>query len=302
MSLLYISQQITIYGGWFLVVAGTIGNAINILIFSSVHAYRTNPCTFYFLSLSIDNFIYVIIYLTSHIYITGYGIDSTRTSVVWCKARSYFLSVFTFISFTFSCLASIDQFLVTSPNANLRRLSSIKWAHRIIFIVMIVWIIHGIPILVFVNLIPTTNTCLNTNAGYAIYVSIYVLSLTCFIPVTIMIVFGYLTYRNIHSRRILADQQADLQVVKMTLIQVVLVVIAIVPYGINNAYSLITSEVIKDSDRLKIESFVLTTTSLLTYINYVVCVFIIFFDQLYECFCFLGRLLYVFNFIASISS
>ena len=89
-----------------------------------------------------------------------------------------------------------------------------------------------------------------------------------------MIIFGYLTYRNIHSRRILAGQQADLQVVKMTLIQVVLAVIAIVPYGINSAYGLITSGIVKDPNRLTIESFVSITFSLLTYINYVVCLFI----------------------------
>ena len=57
MSLLYISQQITIYGGLLLVVAGVLGNGMNVLVFSSVRAYRKTPCAFYFLIESIHNWI-----------------------------------------------------------------------------------------------------------------------------------------------------------------------------------------------------------------------------------------------------
>ncbi len=51
MSLSYIGQQITIYGGFFTVVVGLVGNGINILIFSSVGNYRKTPCTFIILLL-----------------------------------------------------------------------------------------------------------------------------------------------------------------------------------------------------------------------------------------------------------
>ena len=61
MSLPYIGQQITIYVGFFLLIAGVVGNGINVLVFSSVRAYRTTPCTFYFLCASIYNIIYISI-------------------------------------------------------------------------------------------------------------------------------------------------------------------------------------------------------------------------------------------------
>ncbi|CAF1213618.1 unnamed protein product [Adineta steineri] len=269
MSLLYISQQITIYTGCFLFVAGMIGNGMNIFIFSSVRTYRTTPCTFYFLMTSIANILYLITNLIFRVVSGGFGIDLTRTSVFWCKLRAYLVISLTLTSFTCSCLASIDQFLVTSRNANLRRLSNIKWAHRIALIAITVCCCFGIPQFVFYDILPSITTCLNTSAAYAIYVSVYVLSFTCIIPVVILVAFGYLTYRNIQLTRVLAEQQADHQLVKMTMIQVILVVIAITPLGINNVYALITSGVVKDENRLTIESFASIMVILLTYINYV---------------------------------
>ncbi|CAF3806547.1 unnamed protein product [Adineta steineri] len=253
MSLAYISQQVTIYVGWFFVIAGIGGNGLNILIFTSVRNYRQTPFS-----------------VISRIFIAGYQIDLTLTSTFWCKLRAYLINVLTLISFTYSCLASIDQFLVTSRNANVRRFSNIKWAHRMMFIVIIVWCLHGIPQILFYDISSITQTCRIINASYSIYASIYVLSLTCIIPIVVMIVFGYLTYRNIHLTRVIrAEQQADHQLVRMTLIQVILVVISITPYGMNNVYGLITSTISKDPDRLTKESFVSTILSLFTYVNYV---------------------------------
>lgn len=75
MSLLYISQQYTVYFGFFLLVTGTIGNGINILVFSTVRTYRRTPCSFYFLVVSIDNLAFLTINLISRIVTSGFGID-----------------------------------------------------------------------------------------------------------------------------------------------------------------------------------------------------------------------------------
>ena len=57
-----------------------------------------------------------------------------------------------------------------------------------------------------------------------------------------MCVFGCLTYRNIRQTRALAEQHADRQLVKMIFIEVVLVVISVIPYGIIGIYGLATAE------------------------------------------------------------
>ena len=87
MSLLSLDQQITIYGGLFLLIIGVIGNGINILVFSTFRNYRTTLCTFYFLIASVFNIAYITINLISRIVGVGFGIDLTRTSISWCKIR-----------------------------------------------------------------------------------------------------------------------------------------------------------------------------------------------------------------------
>jgi len=274
MSLLYIGEQITIYGGLFILIIGVVGNGINVLVFSTVGNYRRTPCTFYFLIASIFNIAYITIDLPSRIVTVGYGIDLTQTSTSWCKIREFCIVTPPLITLTCSCLATIDQYFATSQSAYLRRFSNIKWAHRITIIVIIIWCLHGIPILVFYNISPSTTACVNTNSSYAIYGPIYLLGLICGIPVVVMVLFGYLAYRNIHLTRVLAEQQADRQLTRMILIQVLLLVICIVPYSINNAYELITSGVSKGTNRLIIELFILTIFSLVAYFYFGVCIFI----------------------------
>jgi hypothetical protein len=86
-----------------------------------------------------------------------------------------------------------------------------------------------------------------------------------------MITFGYLTYRNIHLTRVLAQQQADRQLTRMILIQILLVLVSIVPYGLYHVYSQITSGIRKDVNRLQIENFISTVLSTLAFGYLTVC-------------------------------
>ncbi|UJR07304.1 hypothetical protein I4U23_011592 [Adineta vaga] len=264
MSLTYIGQQITIYGGFCFLVTGVFGNAINVCIFSTIRSYRTNPSTFYFFVGSIFNIAYIMINLTSRI-ATGYGIDLTRTSSSWCKARNYFLYTLAMIALTCPCMAMIDQFLVTSRYVKLRSLSNIRWAHRLVGIMTIIWILLGIPPALFYDISLIKKTCLITNNIFGVYRSIFLLGLLTTIPATITSLFGYLTYRNIHSIRALANQHADQQILRMTLFQVVLVNACLIPYASIVTYSYITENETKDTTRIMRESFVMSLFALWNY-------------------------------------
>ena len=137
------------------------------------------------------------------------GFDLTRTSLAWCKARTFFVGFLGPASFTCSCLATIDQFFVTSQKGSIRRLSNIKWAHRILVIITIFWSIHGTVGPIFYNI--TSVRCSSTNSGYADYATIYTIVIVCAIPVLVMILFGCLTYRNLRQTTVLAGQHADNQ-------------------------------------------------------------------------------------------
>jgi hypothetical protein len=257
--------------GCFLVVTGVVGIGINIQVFATVRHYRTNPCMFYILIASIWNIAFITIDLISRIVMIGYGIDLTRTSITWCKMRSFVAISTTLISVTCLCLAAIDQFFITSQSAYLRQFSNIKWAHRIVLVITIVWWLYAISIPVFYNISPITKMCVSTSFAYAIYYSIYSVGLFSVIPVLVMAVFGYFTYRNIHLTKVLAEQQADRQLTRMILIQLALVVICLAPEGINNAYDVITSNVSKSGNRLNIENFISSVVALVSYIYFCVC-------------------------------
>lgn len=86
-----------------------------------------------------------------------------------------------------------------------------------------------------------------------------------------MVLFGCLTYRNIRQTIVLVEEHADRQLTKMILIQVILIVVSITPYGIFSTYRFITNRFFKDNDRLIKENFAGVVLTLVSYLYYIVC-------------------------------
>jgi hypothetical protein len=269
--LLYVAKQCTIYVGCFLLITGLFGNMMNIFIFSSLHTYRTTPCTFYFLVGSIFNNLYLLLGLTAVISKGGFGVDLTSTSRIWCKAGAFFVMSLTLVTFTCSCLATIDQFFATSDDIHLRQRSNIKWAHRIILVVIFACCLHATPCLVYLDISSSSKICAFDNTAYAVYVPIFFFVLLCIAPIFIMLLFGCLTYRNIRRTIVLAQQRADQQVTRMIFIQVILVVISNTPNSVFTAYQLITQDNTRDYSRQTKEYLCEVVISLFSYSYYVVC-------------------------------
>jgi len=270
MDLIELSRLITIYVGCFCLFVGICGNSINIFVFSTMKNSKKISSIFYFLIGSIINLIYILINLISRIISSITEYDLTRSSSVWCKIRQCCLATLCGIGLSCCCLSAMDQYLRTSNKYLLRRLSDIQWAHRFIVISLIVWCIHGILPLIAFDILPVSKTCGFISANWNIYGLVYFLGLITSIPVLIMIVFTYLTHRNIHKTIVLANQRADRQLRRMIFIEIVLVIIGFLPYGINSAYSLLTSNIAKDRNQLEKEYFLLTIVSLFPYIYYAV--------------------------------
>ena len=270
MALTYTGDQITVYIGSLFLLIGIIGNGINIFIFSTTRTYRINPSAFYFLVESVVNIIYILINLTTRIVTAINGFDLTRTSLVWCKARAFFAGSLAPISMTCSCLAAIDQYLVTSKNVHVRAYSNIRWTHRIVIIVIIVWCIHGVFGPVFYNI--TSVRCASTNSVYASYAAIYVIVIVCAIPVLLLTVFGCLTYGNLRQTIVLAEQYADRQLARMTLIQIMMIIISMTPYGVNSMYRFITSGMKKNLEQQEMENFITVIVTMISYLYYIVCI------------------------------
>ncbi len=125
-------------------------------------------------------------------------------------------------------------------------------------------------VFLYYEILPIVKSCISSNYIYRSYLVTYTLVLLCATPVLVNIVFGCLAYRNIRQTVVLVGEHADRQVTKMTLIQVILIVVSATPPGIYSAYSVLTTGVVKDLDRQLKEIFAATIVGLITYFYFIV--------------------------------
>ncbi|CAF4299991.1 unnamed protein product, partial [Adineta steineri] len=158
-----------------------------------------------------------------------------------------------------------------------RKRSQLSTAKLAISIAILVVIGHNISYLIFYTIIEVKTTtgnistkCSVMNSGFVLYGSYFLRPvLLGVLPGTILIISGFLTYRNITS--IAAVQlRGTFQrgLTKMILLQIITVIIPIVPFATFNIYQSITSSIVKASYRLALETLVSDMTNIFLYVSY----------------------------------
>ncbi|CAF1289632.1 unnamed protein product [Rotaria sordida] len=227
---------------------GVFGNLMLLLIFSMDSHYRTTPCTFYFLIGSVHDMLLILIILGSRLVSVGFNIDLTQISVTWCKTRYFLFCAWAGILLTCQCLATLDQYLVTSKNARLRRLSTIKGAYRAVVVTLIIWWIHGIPWLIYQDISQISGECKYINMIFHRYVIFF-------------------AYRNISQTTTLSQQHTHHQMTIMVCCQIFPVILSGIFNGGWNIYTLATYEMVKSPDRLHKERLFQSAIALLAYLG-----------------------------------
>ncbi|CAF4623286.1 unnamed protein product, partial [Rotaria sp. Silwood2] len=212
-SLTLISQQFTIYFGIPVFISGLIGNCLNILMFLSRKLFPPSPCQFYLLTASISSLIAIVIPLSLRILI-GLQYDVTKTNLFLCKARQYLGHVSILTSLTCVSWATIDRYLISCREVHFRQMSKMSTARLLCVSTVVFWSLHGLPIVIMVNIYPTAanqTVCVNRSTVYAYYLNYFIiLILYNLLPLAIFVAFGLLAWKNIHKihrRRIEPQQQ-----------------------------------------------------------------------------------------------
>ncbi|CAF1050668.1 unnamed protein product [Adineta ricciae] len=236
-----IGTQTVIYVGSITFVIGTIGGLLNIIVFLSLKTFRLSPCGFYLLIMSIANIGEMITGLLSRILNAAFDIDWSLTSLFYCKVRLYFYQVCALISLTCICLASIDQYVSTCSRSQWQRWSNIKVAHRLCAIFTLIWIGQNIPAIIYYDHVVSRSTgkvsCTLTNSLYHQF-TVYVVTIILgrVLPITITVVFGFLSYRNVQQiayRTIpMVRRELDKQLTVMVLVQIAFGIFTLTPYMI----------------------------------------------------------------------
>ena len=136
----YISQQFTKYVGIFLYILCLFGTIMNILTFIQ-RTYNSRACSLYLLIASICDFIHLNFGPLSNILQYGFHYDWTINSIIYCKIKSYIVFVFTVMSATFTIIASIDRYILSSRNNERWKYSTRSIAIRCIFLTILFWFI-----------------------------------------------------------------------------------------------------------------------------------------------------------------
>jgi len=173
LSLIYATQQVNICLRSIIFVFGLISNILNIIVFLSLKTFRESSCAFYLTVMSFVNIGQIFLGLLMRILSTGFDVNWTSNHLVYCKLRYYFFQVFAILSYTCMYLATIDQYFATSFKRHWQQYSNIRLARRLFTIFSIIWIVHGIPIIIFYNHVISDATnqtvCTITNASFRQY-------------------------------------------------------------------------------------------------------------------------------------
>ena len=263
--LVQLTQQYTRYVGFFLLTIGVVGNALNIIVLSAVQSYRSNPTTFYILIGSAYNMVIMFVGLISRILESGYGMNLTESWLLWCKFRIYFIASVAIVPSYCQCFATLDQYFVTSSNARIRQLSTIRRAYGAMIGLSIVCLLHGIPFFVYYEISSSKHKCGPTNSSLNMYFPIFILGVFLFIPALWTMTFGYLTYRNVSRSAGLVNLNADRQLTVMVCMQIILIILSTIPYGIYQIYYLSTQKTVKSPQRQMLEYFFYAAASLSSY-------------------------------------
>ncbi|CAF3636128.1 unnamed protein product [Rotaria socialis] len=260
--------MVVIYFGSFSIIVGLFGTVMQAFILMADRYYRQTPCTFYFIVAAIHEF---------GIFTTAYGqlvasalirTDLGQLSIVWCKLRYFFITSCCAMSSSCLCMATIDQFFITSQNARIRQLSSIKNAYRVCLSFAIIWWLQGTLWIYSQNISPITGVCVRRSYNFAFYGIFFSCVVLCGLPCLIMTIFGLLAYRNIGKTIFLSRLGIDRQLVIVVFIQVVLTLVGLAPYGINRVFLLITLNFQKTADEEVKETLANNITYLFSAVAY----------------------------------
>ena len=151
-SWVILTKAVVLYAGSVILIFSLFGCLMNVIIFSNVRMYRSQPCTFYLLIAALTRFTHLLTIGIPRGIAIVFGIDLTLISLAWCKMKFHIVATCYGMEMIFESLATIDRFLTTARRVCLRQLSSMKLAYRITAGFIAFWLLHNIPYLIFVDI------------------------------------------------------------------------------------------------------------------------------------------------------
>jgi len=201
---------------------GNISCILSLVVFLQ-KPMRKNPSGLYFLSLTLCNIIFINTTITITILFFGFNIDPTGQILIVCQIQFYIGFVTSLLSSSFLVLTSIDRFITTSSNVNIKRFSTRSIAFKLIFGIIIfscILHIHSFFFIIKQNNNTKSYSCTLQTGTYILVVIWYKFIVFGFLTPTLMIIFGIRTIINI--RRVMINPMSRLYSIDRQLILIML--------------------------------------------------------------------------------
>ncbi|CAF0876979.1 unnamed protein product [Adineta steineri] len=231
------TTQPAVYYLPFVYIIGLIGNILNIIVFyqSKLHS---NSCSLYFICLSVAHLLMLNCPCLLRIVAAASNYNVFGRVNILCKLSTYLDVLSLVLSRNFLCLICINRWIITSPNAWLRKQSSLRTARWAVAITLSFWLVFNIHSAIGYN---TVNDMVCSSArDYIVFSSIFHI-VTAIVSLIIMILFSILTLINmrqvgrrtnpliIQTNRNQVERQSkkkrELQFIRLSLVQVLLYII-----------------------------------------------------------------------------
>ncbi|CAF2811402.1 unnamed protein product [Rotaria sp. Silwood2] len=199
--LLDITAQLTRVVLILLVIFGTIGNVLDLFIFTR-HRFLHSSCTLYFIAASIDNILAIYLAILNRLLIDGFSIDVGSLSPIICKLRVYVGYMVLALSPYFFILACFDRYCSSSPSIIHRSWSNKKTAKRCIcgaIILAAILYLH-MPIFFQIQSNGSNIICYPQQGIYDSFWRIFYLVIYCFFPSICMSLLCLLIAINIRHQ------------------------------------------------------------------------------------------------------
>ena len=234
---------------------GIFGCLCNCIVFFRQCQRNRTSCSVYLLAVSIFSILYLV-WSVIPFFAALDHIDPQTQLIGYCKMRLYGSHSLGQIVRYLVVLACVDRFFITRTSARIRSWSSVRMALKLTIINCLVWMILSIHIPIFMDI--RGGVC-GMFDFYKFFYAIYLCILVSILPHTLMIVFGFLTVRDLHQRHIANVQlrQKDHDLMRMVIVEVIVSLCTVMLYSANLLYSTATFFVVdKSAERLQIESFI----------------------------------------------
>ena len=249
-----ISTQINRFIPIVLLLFGLTGNVLSCLVFLQ-RALRTNPCTWYFLAVSLSNMAILTTLLPP--VLGGWNENWNLMNSIGglCKFTMLVILTARSLSIWLIVLATVDRYLASSSDARRRQMRSSKQASRWIIITCVVSVaVWAESVYCFdTNLFNTPIPCYTRSVECRFYNDITLALFTITVPSVTMLDFGLLTINNIHQSKRLIEpsntvtnapqghsRKIERHLTRMLLLQVLLIVVFNLPNAVHIFYLSIT--------------------------------------------------------------